>query len=348
MLVRQYIDELYEKNDLEEEKLLYILDHIQEQEIAYLQKKALQTKEKYYGKKIYLRALIEFTNYCRRECRYCGINRYNQKVERYRLSEEEILRTCEKAKGLGFHTFVLQGGEDVYFQDELLVTLVKKIKKKYPDFALTLSVGERSRKSYRLLKEAGVDRFLLRHETIVPEIYKKLHPQSELQTRIECLEHLKDLGYQIGAGFMVGLPAYENRDYVKDLLFLKRLSPHMTGIGPFIPHHDTELGNEKAGSVEKTIIILALVRLLLPKVLLPATTALGTVSEDGRLRGFASGANVVMPNITPVEFREKYTLYNGKKNTGEEAAEGLRQTCDMIEKNGYEVDMGRGDSKVRY
>lgn len=348
MLVKQYIDELYQRNDLEEEKLLYLLDHIQEEEILYLQKKALHTKEKYYGKKIYLRALIEFTNYCKRECRYCGINRYNRKVERYRLSEEEILRTCEEAKKLGFHTFVLQGGEDVYFQDEVLVPLLQKIKEKYPDIALTLSVGERSYESYQVLKKAGVDRFLLRHETIIPEVYRQLHPQSELQTRLDCLENLKTLGYQIGAGFMVGLPGYENKDYVKDLLFLKQLSPHMTGIGPFIPHHDTELKNEKAGSVEKTIIILALVRLLLPKVLLPATTALGTVSEDGRLRGFASGANVVMPNITPMEYREKYTLYNGKKNTGEEAAESLRQICQMIEKNTYEVDMGRGDSKVDY
>lgn len=348
MLVRQYIDELYERNDLEEEKLLYILDHIQKEEIGYLQKKALQTKEKYYGKKIYLRALIEFTNYCKRECRYCGINRYNTQVERYRLSEEEILKACQRAKELGFHTFVLQGGEDVYFRDEILVDLVKKIKERFPEFALTLSVGERPYESYQKLKEVGVDRFLLRHETIIPEMYKKLHPQSELQTRLDCLESLKSLGYQIGAGFMVGLPGYENKDYVKDLLFLKHLSPHMTGIGPFIPHHDTELRNEKAGSVEKTVIILALVRLLLPKVLLPATTALGTVSEDGRLRGFASGANVVMPNVTPPEFRDKYALYNGKKNTGDEAAEGLRQTCEMILKNNYEVDMGRGDSKVKY
>lgn len=346
MKLYQYIDQLYETNDLEEEALTYILDHIEEKDIPYLQQKALQTKEKFYGKKIYLRALIEFTNFCKRECQYCGINAYNQKVERYRLSKEEILETCEEGKRLGFHTFVLQGGEDSYFADEVLLDLVQTIKERYPEFALTLSVGERSYESYKTLKEGGVDRFLLRHETINPEVYQKLHPRSRLESRIECLQNLKQLGYQAGAGFMVGLPGYQNKDYAKELRFLKDFQPHMVGIGPFIPHQDTAMRNESSGSVEKTIVILALVRLLLPKVLLPATTALGTVSEDGRLRGFASGANVIMPNLTPVRFRDKYSLYNGKKNIGEEAAEGLRKSKKMMEDNGYEADMGRGDSKV--
>lgn len=347
MKLYDYINILYETNDLGEEELLYILDHIQKEDIPYLQEKALKTKERFYGKKIYLRALIEFTNYCKRECRYCGINAYNQKVERYRLSKEEILFACEEGRKLGFHTFVLQGGEDPFFQDEVLIDLVKSIKQSYPEFALTLSVGERAYESYQALKKAGVDRFLLRHETINAEIYQRLHPKSSLETRIQCLQNLKNLGYQAGAGFMVGLPGYENKDYVKDLLFLKEFQPHMVGIGPFIPHEDTDLRNESSGSVEKTIIILALVRLLLPKVLLPATTALGTVSEDGRLQGFASGANVIMPNLTPVHFRQKYTLYNGKKNIGDEAAEGLKKSRQMMEENGYEMDMSRGDSKVK-
>lgn len=346
MKLYNYIDKLYQTNDLSEEELLYILDNIRQEDISYLQARALETKERYYGKKIYLRALIEFTNFCKRECQYCGINVYNKKVERYRLSKKEILETCEEGKRLGFHTFVLQGGEDSYFEDEVLADLVRTIKDKFPEFAVTLSVGERSYESYKRLKERGVDRFLLRHETINPEVYKRLHPRSRLESRIECLQNLKKLGYQAGAGFMVGLPGYENRDYVKELRFLKEFQPHMVGIGPFIPHQDTEMRNESSGSVEKTIIILALVRLLLPKVLLPATTALGTVSEDGRLLGFASGANVIMPNLTPVHFRDKYALYNGKKNINEEAAEGLKKSWNMMEENGYEPDMGRGDSKV--
>lgn len=343
--IRKHIDELYEKNDLSDEKLLYILNNIKEEEVFYLQEKALKTKESYYGKKIYLRGLIEISNYCKRECRYCGINAYNKNVKRYRLSKEEILESCKRGARLGFNTFVLQGGEDSYFSDEILIDIVENIKKIHKNCAVTLSIGERSEDSYKRLKEAGADRFLLRHETIDPKKYRELHPNSELKTRIDCLETLKRLNFQIGAGFMVGLPQYTNEDYVKDLRFLKQLDPHMAGIGPFIPHKDTELKNESAGSVEKTVILLALARLLLPRVLLPATTALGTLSADGRAKGFASGANVIMPNLTPNYVRDKYTLYNGKKNTDEEAAEGLEKSKKMIEMYGYEVDMGRGDSK---
>lgn len=343
--VIKYIDELYEKNNLSKEKLKYILDNIDEKRIIYLQKKALKTKEKYYNKKIYLRGLIEISNYCKRECKYCGINVFNKKVQRYRLSKEEILQSCEQGVKLGFNTFVLQGGEDSYFTDEALEEIILEIKNKYKNCAITLSLGERSEESYKKLKKLGVDRYLLKHETINSEKYKKLHPYSLLENRIKSLEILKTLNYQVGAGFMVGLPEYTNDDYVEDLLFLKKFNPHMVGIGPFIPHEDTELKNEKSGTVEKTIILLALTRLLLPKVLLPATTALGTLSDNGRIRAFESGANVIMPNLTPIYVRDKYTLYNGKKNIDEEAIEGLKKSWDMIEKNGYEVDMSRGDYK---
>lgn len=341
------INKLYINNNLSNEELLWLLDNIDEEGRVHLFSLSRKTRDKYYGRNIYLRGLIEFTNYCRRECRYCGINRYNEKVNRYRLTKEELIETCEKGRDLGFNTFVLQGGEDMFFTDERLVDIVTSMKKVAPDCAITLSIGEREFNTYRILKDAGVDRFLLRHETINKELYRWLHPESQLDSRIDCLKNLKSLGYQVGTGFMVGLPWYTNKDYVKDLRFIKDFEPDMVGIGPFIPHEDTSLKDYKAGTVEKTVLMLSLIRLLNPKILLPATTALASVGEDGRCRGLEAGANVIMPNLTPNIHRKDYSIYNNKKSSDSESAEALKMIKYELSLYGYEVDLSIGHSKMR-
>ncbi len=310
----------------------------------YLQAEAVKLRKKYYGDKVYVRGLIEFTNICKNGCYYCGINRENHQVERYRLTAEEILECCKNGWRLGFRTFVLQGGEDPWFTDERLTKLVRLIKKAYPDCALTLSVGERSLDSYRRLRRAGADRYLLRHETAEEAHYRYLHPASmSLGKRKQCLFTLKALGFQTGAGFMVGSPGQTYEQLAQDLLFLKELSPEMVGLGPFIPHQATRFAHDPAGSVELTVKLLSVVRVLLPNVLLPATTALGTLALDGRERGLAAGANVVMPNLSPRRNRKQYTLYDNKLYEGEEAAEGLEALSRRVEALGYHLSMERGD-----
>lgn len=311
---------------------------------ARLLEQARAKKEHYYGKRIFVRGLIEFTNYCKNNCYYCGIRAGNTAAHRYRLAKEEILGCCETGWRLGFRTFVLQGGEDVYFTDAVLADMVYSIKEQYPDCAVTLSVGERSRESYRLLKEAGADRYLLRHETADNAHYQALHPASmSLAHRKECLYALKELSYQVGAGFMVGSPHQTPETLAEDLLFLKELQPQMVGIGPFIPHKDTPFHAEPQGTLGLTLTMLAMTRLLLPQVLLPATTALGTIAPDGRELGFSAGANVVMPNLSPISVRADYTLYDNKICLGDEAAEGLQSLRQRIEAAGLEMDLSRGD-----
>ncbi len=344
--ILQLIKKLYIKNDLEDEELLYLLDNINEKEKKYLFSLAKKTRDEVYGNRVYLRGLIEFTNYCNKRCVYCGINASNKNVKRYRLTKHEILDSCIKGKKLGFNTFVLQGGEDKFFTDEIICDIVQSIKLKIPDCAVTLSIGEREFESYKAFKKAGVDRYLLRHETTNSDLYTRLHPNSKLQNRMECLKDLKDLGFQTGAGFMVGLPGYETKDYVKDLRFLKNLQPEMVGIGPFIPHADTEMKHCKSGDLKTVILILAMVRLLLPKVLLPATTALSTIDSEGRKKGLNAGANVIMPNLTPGIYREDYSLYNEKMITGSESVEELELIKKQLEDYGYICDMSKGDSKM--
>lgn len=341
------INKLYLENDLSDEELLWLLDNIDEDGREYLFSLSKETRDRYYGRKVYLRGLIEFTNFCRRECRYCGINAYNEKVNRYRLTKEEIVETCERGRDLGFNTFVLQGGEDMFFTDERLIDIITSMKKIAPKSAITLSIGERDYSTYKALKEAGVNRFLLRHETTNKELYRWLHPKSQLDSRIECLKNLKSLGYQAGTGFMVGLPWYTNKDYVRDLRFIKEFVPDMVGIGPFIPHKDTTLRDYKAGTVEKTILMLSLIRLLHPKILLPATTALASIGKDGRYRGLEVGANVIMPNLTPNIHRGDYSLYNNKKSSGSESAEALKMIQDELLSYGYEADLSVGHSKMK-
>lgn len=305
---------------------------------------ARRLREKHYGNRVYLRALIEFTSYCRRDCYYCGLRKSNMRAERYRLTGEQILFCCERAYSHGLRTFVLQGGEDDFFGDKTLCGIVESIRLRWPDCAVTLSVGERSAESYRALRCAGVDRYLLRHETADPAHFSRLHPSKQtFENRRACLYSLRELGFQTGAGLMVGSPGQGSEQLAEDLLFLMELRPQMVGIGPFIPHHDTPFRNEPAGSIWQTLLMLALVRIVLPQTLLPATTALGSIHPHGREYGLSVGANVVMPNYSPGNVREAYSLYDGKLYTGAESAEGLRQLCKSIEGAGFQVDFSRGD-----
>lgn len=309
-----------------------------------LQEEAMRLRRKYYGDDVYLRGLIEFTNYCRNNCYYCGIRGENAKVRRYRLTKEEILSCCKEGYALGFRTFVLQGGEDPYYTDERMEEIVRAVKTAYPNCALTLSIGERTYESYRRFRLAGADRYLLRHETANEDHYRRLHPQNmSLAVRKQCLYDLKTLGYQVGAGFMVGSPGQTKETLAEDLEFLRELNPEMVGLGPFIPHHDTIFAGEPAGSVDLTLFLLSVIRILLPKVLLPATTALGTLDAQGREKGLIAGANVVMPNLSPKGKRKQYELYDNKICTGEEAAEGVERLKRRIEATGGRPVSARGD-----
>ena len=313
--------------------------------VRRLKEEAVRIREIYYGKKVFTRGLIEYTNYCKNDCYYCGIRKSNTNAKRYRLTEDEIMACCENGYELGFRTFVLQGGEDAYYTDDRMVAIIKKIKEAYPECALTLSIGEKSYESYKRFREAGADRYLLRHETANEEHYRKLHPEKmSLAVRKNCLYDLKKLGYQVGAGMMIGSPYQTTEDLAEDLVFLKELQPEMVGIGPFIPHHDTQFSKEPAGSVEMTLFLLAVIRILLPKVLLPATTALGTMDPLGREKGLQAGANVVMPNLSPVKNRKQYELYDNKICTGEEAAECRGCMGRRVASVGYELVTERGDA----
>ena len=311
----------------------------------YLFARARKARIRYYGKDIYIRGLIEFTNYCRNDCYYCGIRKSNKNAVRYRLTKDQILSCCENGYHLGFRTFVLQGGEDGWFTEDRMTDIVSGIRQRFPDCAITLSIGELPRESYRRLFEAGADRYLLRHETYDSAHYSRLHPASlSASHRQKCLWDLKELGYQVGTGFMVGYPYQTAENLADDMLFLKELNPQMVGIGPFIPHHDTPFAGQPAGTLELTVFMLGLIRLMLPKVLLPATTALGTIAEDGREQGILAGANVVMPNLSPAQVRENYLLYDNKLCTGDEAAESLKSLDARFHAIGYHIAVSRGDS----
>lgn len=339
------IDAFLKNHRLTQEEYLELLEHWEDKETtARIRAEAVKLRKQYYGNKVFLRGLIEFTNYCKNNCHYCGIRSGNTRAHRYRLSEEEILDCCENGYELGFRTFVLQGGEDPHYSDDQIVHLIRRIKDQYPDTALTLSIGEKSRESYRRFREAGADRYLLRHETANGELYHQLHPQAmSLSNRMQCLRYLKELGYQVGSGFMVGAPGQRLDHLAEDLTFLQELKPQMVGIGPFIPHHDTVYAKEKAGSVELTLFLLSVIRIMMPKVLLPATTALGTLDEQGRERGLAAGANVIMPNLSPVKNRKLYELYDNKICTGEEAAECKARLSQSVTAAGYAIVDERGD-----
>ncbi len=335
------LEKLYETNNLTKEEIIFVLDNIDDSTKYNLYQLAQKTLDRTYGRRLFVRGLLEFTNYCKNNCMYCGIRRENRNVERYRLSEYEILLSLDEGYRLGYKTFVLQGGEDSFFTDDILVNLIKEIKKRYKDVALTLSIGEKNFESYEKYYIAGADRFLLRHEVANPYIYNSLHPGMYFQNRVDCLYNLKKIGYQSGAGFIVGLPGETNEVLADNLLFLKQLEPAMVGIGPFIPHPDTPLSNETIGSVDKTIILLALIRLLLPDVLLPATTALNTLCKNGLERGLEAGANVVMLNLSPIYVREKYEIYKDKDSRDIHELKTVEEKASSV---GFRVDMGRGDN----
>lgn len=341
------IDQLERNQTLTSEELHYLLTNISSETSSYLYEKADQVRQIYYGKKVYVRGLIEFTNYCKNDCYYCGIRKSNLKAARYRLTKEEILSCCKAGHELGFRTFVLQGGEDMHFDDAFLCDLVSCVHSEFPDCAITLSIGERSRSSYELLFQAGANRYLLRHETAAKEHYQKLHPHSlSLENRKKCLYVLKEIGYQVGTGFMVGSPYQKAEHLVADLKFIEELKPSMIGIGPFIPHQDTPFGQEPAGTLELTLFLIGLLRLMNPKALIPSTTALGTIDPLGREKGIQAGANVVMPNLSPVNVRKMYSLYDNKICTGEEAAECKHCLNQRMKSIGYEIVVDRGDSLV--
>ena len=341
------IDRLRKETVLPREELGILLSTMTKEDAEYLYRNADEVRREHYGTDVYIRGLIEFTNYCRNDCLYCGIRRSNTRAQRYRLTTEEILDCCDKGYLLGFRTFVLQGGEDLFFTDEKICAIVSEIKKRHPDCAVTLSIGERQRESYEAFFKAGADRYLLRHETINPAHYRLLHPKElTIENRRQCLNDLREIGFQVGCGMMVGSP-YQTLDYIlDDLYFMKDFRPHMIGIGPFIPHADTPFHDRERGTLEDTLRLLAIIRLMNPRVLLPATTALGTIYPLGREMGIQAGANVVMPNLSPTGVRDKYMLYDGKICTGDEAAECRRCMELRMEKIGYHVVSARGDSKV--
>lgn len=339
--MKNYIDNIQNLNKKQFVKLLSSYD---DELKNYAALKARKISNERFGKKIYIRGIIEFSNICKNDCLYCGIRCSNSNVKRFRLTEEEIMNCCGNGYNLGLRTFVLQGGEDPYYDDDRMENIVSKIKRKYPDCAITLSLGERSRESYERLKNAGADRYLLRHETADPEHYSKLHPENmKLATRMECLKNLKSLGYQSGCGMMVGSPYQTIENIAEDFLFLKNYQPEMVGIGPFLPQKDTPFKDMPAGSSDFTLFLISLIRLLLPDSLIPATTALGSAKRNGRIEGILAGANVIMPNLSPEDTKKKYLLYDGKDSINDEAfyvIENLKRHLDEI---GYEIDFGRGD-----
>ncbi len=340
------IDKLQKERRLTVAEYKKLIDGYDSDLALYTAEKAREEREKYYGKDVYIRGLIEISNYCKNDCYYCGIRKSNKSCNRYRLREEEIAECCDEGYALGFRTFVLQGGEDGHYTDDLLCRAISKIKERHPDCAVTLSLGERSRDSYQRLFDAGADRYLLRHETATKEHYEKLHPKEmSFDKRMQCLAQLKEIGYQVGCGFMVGSPYQRAEDLARDLKFIEEFSPEMCGIGPFITHKDTPFRDEKSGSVELTLFLLSLIRLIKPNILLPATTALGTLSQDGRERGILAGANVIMPNLSPLSVRKKYMLYDNKIATGQESAQCVEELKARMKETGYEVVTHRGDCK---
>ena len=344
MNLHELIDRLHKEHTLTKGEFITLIKERDEENASYLASLAREEAVKIYGNGVFPRGLVEFTSYCKNNCYYCGIQGSNQHANRYRLSKDEILSACENGYQLGYRSFVLQGGEDPHYSDDVMVPIVSEIRKRYQDCAITLSLGERSKESYQKLYDAGADRYLLRHEAATPELYQKLHPESlSLENRIQCLWNLKEIGYAVGTGFMVGAPYQTVENLVDDLLFIQKLDPQMVGIGPFVPHHDTKFKDYPSGTVELTTYLTSILRLMNPHLLLPATTALGTIDPRGREKGILAGANVVMPNLSPVAVRKDYSLYDNKICTGEEAAECAGCLGRRLASIDYELVFTRGD-----
>jgi len=345
--MNKLIDQLARTHALTEEEYRQLIDGRTEDSARYLAQLADRARQEIYGNSVYIRGLIEISNICKNDCLYCGIRKSNRSCQRYRLSPDDILDCCAEGYRLGFRTFVLQGGEDGYYTDDILVPLLRTIKARYPDCAITLSLGERSRESYQALYDAGADRYLLRHETADKNHYKTLHPAAmSFDNRMRCLQDLKEIGYQVGCGFMVGSPNQTSAEIAKDLKFIETFSPAMCGIGPFIPQKDTPFGREQAGTLELTCYLLSIIRLIIPNILLPSTTALGTIHHKGREMGILAGANVVMPNLSPASVRKKYMLYDNKISDGDESAQMVDSLKERMASIGYQILTDRGDIKI--
>ena len=335
---------LHQNRKLSENEWQRLFTEYDEEDVSLARSLARKIALERFGKRLWFRGIVEFSNICKQNCLYCGIRCSNHNVSRYRLTAEDILACCAEGYEAGFRTFVLQGGEDGWFTDERMCAIVREIKAKFPDCAVTLSLGERSRQSYQALFDAGADRYLLRHEPADEDHYRLLHPADQtLQNRLRCLRDLKEIGYQTGCGIMVGSPGQTPATLARDMVIMQEFRPEMIGVGPFLPHGDTPFRQEPAGSVELTLFILALCRIMLPDVLLPATTALGTAESDGRIRGVLAGCNVVMPNLSPAAVRKKYMLYDNKAGTELTASQGVALLRRQMESIGYEVAIGRGD-----
>lgn len=341
---RNLIERLYREQTLAPDELRYLLSETTPEDLAFIQAKAREVTQSRFGNRIYIRGLIEIGNCCRNDCYYCGIRRSNRNITRYRLDEETILACCSEGYDLGFRTFVLQGGEDNYMTDDRVTSILSAIRKKFPDVAITLSLGERATQSYEQFFKAGANRYLLRHETHHPDHYRILHPAPlSIANRLRCLDDLKAIGFQTGTGIMVGSPGQTIDHLVEDILFIKAFRPQMIGIGPFLPHHETPFAKATPGSMEQTLLLLSIFRLMHPAALIPSTTALATLAPDGRERGILSGANVVMPNLSPPHQRSNYALYDNKASMGAEAAEGLKLLEQKLNSIGYTIDKSRGD-----
>lgn len=342
--MKTLITKLRQEHHLDTEEYKALLLCRDADALKYLQEQAREVALGQFGNRVFIRGLIEISNRCRNNCYYCGIRKENQHVARYELTQEDILDCCREGYTLGFRTFVLQGGETPATKDAWMVETISSIRQEFPDCAITLSLGEKSREAYERFFQAGANRYLLRHETHNEEHYRHLHPAGmSIKQRLQCLTWLKEIGYQTGTGIMVGSPGQSIDHLVEDILFIEQFHPEMIGIGPFIPHHDTPFATALPGSMEMTLKLLSIFRLMHPEVLLPSTTALATLSPDGRERGILAGANVVMPNLSPRDQREKYTLYDNKVSLGAEAAEGLQQLEEKLAAIGYRISKERGD-----
>lgn len=345
---RELIEKLKTAKSLTHSEWVYLLKNYTKEDAEYASEMARNIAVEKFGRQIYFRGIIEFTNHCKCDCYYCGIRCSNKNVERYRLTKEEILECCQEGYENGFRTFVLQGGEDGFYTDEVLIDILRSIRESYSDCAITLSVGERSKDSYQKLFEAGADRYLLRHETSVQSLFEKIHPpRQKMENRLRCLKDLKGIGYQTGCGIMVGVPYQTLEDIASDMVMMGEFQPHMIGIGPFLPHSETPFKDQKAGDAELTLFLLSLCRIMLPDVMLPATTALGTLRDDGRKKGVLAGCNVVMPNLSPKSVREKYLLYNNKAGIHDSAKSGILKLSRQMDEIGYQVIVTRGDYAVK-
>ena len=342
--MKELIDKLNDTKGLTRAEWQRMIENFSQNDIDYAKQAADKIRNAAYGKNVFIRGLIEISSFCKNDCYYCGIRKSNPNAKRYRLSKPQILSCCEEGYSLGFRTFVLQGGDDMWYTDSRMVDIISAIRQKYSDCAITLSLGERDYKSLKLYFEAGANRYLLREETASSAHYSLLHPKDMLLlTRKRCLYNLKEIGYQVGCGFMVGSPFQTACDLAQDMLFIKELEPQMVGIGPFLPHKDTPFAHKPPGSVQLCCFLLSLIRIMLPQVLLPATTALGSAAGDGRVRGILAGANVVMPNLSPYAVRHKYSLYDNKKSLGDESAQQLAGICQTLKQIGFKIPISRGD-----